>query len=176
MKWRETRGWLRADLERLDRFRPDGGGSARWTPAHLCVALYRLTQYFSRNGHRFLARLTWQVNHFLTAADVSPGADLGPGLVILHPAAVMIHGRAGRNLTVVGRGGFGGGLSLKDVGAGPGFAWLGDEVTLEMGAMILGPQRIGDRVRIGANCTVIQDLPDDAVVAPLALRVRGAGA
>lgn len=173
MTLHETREHLRADWARLAEItrnpRRHGWGL---TPAHVAVGLYRLTQYFSRNGHRLLARACWQLNHFLTAADLSPGADLGPGLVILHPAAVMIQGRAGRNLTVVGRGGFGGGLGTADVGAGPGFAWVGDEVTLEMGAMILGPQRIGNRVLIGPNCTVIQSLPDDAVVRPLEARVR----
>lgn len=172
MSWREIRGCLRADLERLNGFAGVAGARMRFTPAHLCLLLYRITQYLSTNNHRLLARLCWQLNHLLTAADLSPGANLGPGLVILHPAAVMIHGRAGRNLTVVGRGGFGGGLSQVDVGAGPGFACLGDDVTLEMGAMILGPQRIGHRVKIGPNCTVIQHLDDDVEVMPLATRIR----
>lgn len=177
MKWQEIRARMRADLERLNALSAAPGGAVRCTPAHLCVVLYRVTQYFNSNGHRWLARVAWQLNHFLTAADLSPGADLGPGLVVVHPAAVMIHGRAGRNLTVVGRGGFGGGLSQEDIGAGPGFAWLGDDVTLDMGAMILGPQRIGDRVRVGPNCTVIQHLASDAVVMPLPVRLRtGEGA
>jgi len=166
------------ELHRADRARATGvaaaTGQARasLTPGRAAVILYRFTQYFSQNDHRLLARLCWQLNHFLTSADLSPGSDIGPGLVILHPAAVMIHGRAGRNLTVVGRGGFGGGLGTEDVGAGPGFAWVGDDVTLDMGAMILGAQRIGHRVHIGPNCTVIQSLPDDAVVLPLEPRVR----
>ena len=168
---------MEADWERLrDVTAGAGPWRSNWTPAHLCVRLYRITQYLERNHHRLLARLCWQLNQFLTAADISAGADLGPGLVIFHPAAVVIHGKAGRNLTVHGRGGFGGGLSLVDVGAGPGFAVLGDDVTLEMGAMILGPQIVGDRVKVGPNCTVIQHLPSDTVVMPLDIRVRAESA
>ena len=173
MTWSETRLHLRADLSRLDLLTAASGRkSERWIPSVICVVLYRCSHFFASNRHRLLGRLCWQLNHFLTSGDLSPAAAIGPGFVVFHPAGVMIHGAAGRDLTVVGRGGFGGGLGEADIGAGPGCAVLGDEVFLEMGAMILGPQRIGNRVRIGANCTVIQSLPDGAVVLPLEAKLR----
>ena len=32
------------------------------------------------------------------------------------------------------------------------------------GAKIIGPIRIGNNVKIGANCIVVQDIPDNATV------------
>lgn len=162
----ETIRLLRADRARLDRLLRDRGisASAILSPSFLCVALYRISRYLFVNGRTIASRLVWQVNLFLTGADISPICRLGAGLVVIHPVAATIVGSAGRCLTVEGHGGLGGGLALNDIGAGPGLPLLGDEVHLARGASILGPVRIGDRVRIGPGCTVVRDLPDDAEV------------
>jgi serine O-acetyltransferase len=39
---------------------------------------------------------------------------------------------------------------------------LGDDVYIGAGARVLGPVRVGDRARIGANAVVLTDVPDDA--------------
>ncbi len=41
---------------------------------------------------------------------------------------------------------------------------IGDDVVIGAGARILGPVEIGDRVRIGANAVVTEDVPSDSVV------------
>ncbi|MFT5728831.1 MAG: serine O-acetyltransferase [Desulforhopalus sp.] len=41
---------------------------------------------------------------------------------------------------------------------------MGDDCYIGAGAVIVGNVRIGNRVRIGANCTVYEDVPDDCVV------------
>ena len=41
---------------------------------------------------------------------------------------------------------------------------IGDNVYIGPGAKIFGGIRVGNNVRIGANCIVFQDIPDNAVV------------
>jgi len=45
---------------------------------------------------------------------------------------------------------------------------LGNNCLLGAGAVVVGGVRVGDNVRIGANCTVAHDVPDEtvAVAAP----------
>lgn len=175
----QVRAILRADRERLEaRLAECSGtkGCVRCSPAWVSVMLHRWSRWLFLRGWTIAARLVWQVNLWLTGADISPMSALGPGLVIVHPFAVTIIGDAGRNLLVEGWGGMGGGMSLDDIGAGPGVPVLGDDVWLERGAMVLGPVSIGDRVRIGAGCTVVHDVDGDCTVDPLPVRVRAGGA
>lgn len=162
--WDETRRRLRSDADRLRQLsapvlsRP---GLFLHT-SFLCVLMHRLSHHGQRNGWPRLARLWWRLNILLTGADISPSSDLGPGLFIQNPMGVAICGHAGRNLSVMA----GSGLSIEpgrreDVGAGPGLPVLGDDVWIEPHGGVLGPVRVGHRVRIGAGISVAQDVSDD---------------
>jgi serine O-acetyltransferase len=48
--------------------------------------------------------------------------------------------------------------------SGLGAPVIGDDCLLGAGAKIIGRVRIGDNVRVGANCVVTQDVPSDSVV------------
>ncbi len=48
--------------------------------------------------------------------------------------------------------------------SGLGAPVIGDRCYLGAGAKIIGRVRIGDNVRVGANCVVTQDVPSDSVV------------
>jgi serine O-acetyltransferase len=150
--------------------------SVWWTPSHVCVALYRLTRYCYVRGWRLPSRFFWQLNLLLTGADIAPLSDLGEGLLIVHPVAVVISGSAGRGLVVEGFGGMGGGLEMHDVGAGPGLPLLGNDVELAHGAMVLGPVTIGNGVRVGPGCTVTRDIPEHSEVLEQPVRIRRAAA
>jgi serine O-acetyltransferase len=170
----ETRRRLAADRRRLQECFQERGvamRSPRLAPSYVCVALYRYSRLCHVRGWRRLARFVWHLNVFFTGADLSPMSDVGEGLLIVHPHAVTIVGSAGRNLSIEGQGGLGGGMAMDDVGAGPGVPLLGDDVRMERGAMVLGPVRIGNGVRIGAGCTVVHDIPDGSEVAPHRVRV-----
>lgn len=130
----------------------------RLTPSFLCVFLYRIARYLYQKGWRLSSRFIWQMNMFLTGADISPISNLGPGLLIIHPIAVTIVGTAGENLLVEGLGGMGGGLDMDDIGAGPGLPVLGHNVSMARGGMVLGPIRVGDNVIIGPGCTVVREV------------------
>lgn len=168
--WKETRVRLAADRRRfLDHHRATGLPAPvclLFEPAWLCVWLHRIAHFLQRRGRGRLARLVAHAGLVLTGGDVAPGSDLGAGLLIPHPAAVSLCGRSGRNLTVMALAGLGGEAldPDRDAGAGPGMPLLGDDVVIEPHAGVLGPVRIGSRVRIRSGCMVTSDVPDDAVV------------
>lgn len=172
---------LRADRLRLGFVLGPPGAATRNPGMHygfLCVLLYRISNYLFRAGHTFLSRLCWQLNFYFTGASISGQSDIGEGLVILNPAGVSISGNAGRNLTMMACSGLGSELGRWDeIGAGPGLPILGDDVVLEPHSAVLGPVRIGSRVRIAAGIVVTQVVPDDTLVAsppPRFLRRREA--
>lgn len=84
--------------------------------------------------------------------------DIGPGLFLQHSWATSIGAeKIGKNCwinqqVVIGH---------TDRSGGP---IIGDNVTISVGAKVLGPIRIGNNVNIGANAVVIKDVPDDSVV------------
>jgi len=168
LTWKQTLGRLRADYRRLGEMAgthdlPPGGMITN--PSFLCVFLYRLSNHSFRAGHRHIARFFWHLNMLITGADISPPVDLGEGLVIMTPAGTAIMGNAGRNLTVMACAGMGGEVGRhEDVGAGPGLPVLGDDVILEPHCGVLGPIRVGNRVRVGALTGLTQDVGDDMFV------------
>jgi serine O-acetyltransferase len=133
-------------------------------PSLICVFLYRMSHHFHSGGHTLVARVIAHLNQFLTGADISPASELDEGLVIFTPPGTAIFGKAGRNLTVMPCSGLGGEIGRRDdIGAGPGLPVLGNDVILEPHCGVLGPARIGSRVRICAGVLVTRDVPDDSV-------------
>lgn len=171
LTWKETRAYLRTDHERLlsllaAKYPDDPPRRAYLHASFICVLLYRISNYFYRKKHRLTARFFWHINLVMTGADISEPADIGEGLVIFNPPGVAIMGTAGRNLTVMPCAGIGGELGRhEDIGAGPGFCLIGDDIVLEPHSGILGPVRVGNRVRVCAHAAVTRDVPDDTIVA-----------
>jgi len=177
LSFKETRRRMKVDKERLRTCCQKLGlpvKNVTFSASYICVFLYRLSRLMYVQEHRLVARFIWQLNMFLTGSDISPICDLGQGLLVVHPVAVTIVGSAGERLTVEGLGGMGGGMDLTDIGAGPGLPVLGDDVTMAHGSMVLGPVRLGNQVHIGAGCTVVKDVPDNAQVLAHKIRVRNA--
>jgi len=164
--WKTTMARLKADRQRLALLLAEGpkGQGVYLHPSYLCVALYRISHFFFRGGHRVLARLVSQFNVLLTGADISPAAEIAEGLVILTPPGTVLFGKAGRNLTVMPCSGFGGEIGRpEDVGGGPGLPVLGDDVILEPHCAVLGPWKVGNRVRVKAGVLVVGNVPDDCI-------------
>lgn len=165
MNWADVQNRLQADRRRLLEAFGDNAGPLAFHPSFVCVWLYRVANYQWRRGRPVLARCFWQLNFLLTGADISPATEIGEGLLILSPAGVALMGTAGRNLTVMPCSGFGGEMGRpEDIGAGPGLPLLEDDVVLEPHCGILGPVRVGSRVRVGAGAILTKDVPDDTVV------------
>lgn len=175
-RWKETRALLHADYARLCEVLQNRDGSNPpmmfCHPSFVCVFLHRVSNHFQRAGHRYVARIFWHLNVLLTGADISELSDLGGGLVILGPPGTAIMGHAGRNLTVMQCAGLGGEIGRRnDAGSGPGVPFLGDDVVLEPHCGVLGPVKVGSRVRVPASMGVNRDVPDDAILEGARVRI-----
>ncbi|MCG8428768.1 MAG: hypothetical protein MI754_15545 [Chromatiales bacterium] len=174
--WRQTFALIRKDKERLKELLSYGQQkrSAALHPSFTCTLLYRISNHLYRADKRWLARIVWHFNLLLTGADISEPADIGEGFVVLNPPGVAIMGTAGKNLTVMACAGLGGELGRgEDIGAGSGLCLIGDDITLEPHSGVLGPVRMGDRIRVGAGVVVTRDIPSDTdVLAPKAKLLR----
>ena len=56
-------------------------------------------------------------------------------------------------------------LGGRSRGALAGCPTIGDHVYIAPGAKVIGAIRVGDHAAIGANCVVVKDVPESAVVA-----------
>ncbi len=111
---------------------------------------------------KFLARLTSQINRFLTGIEIHPGATIGKGFFIDHGMGVVIGETAeiGDNVLIY-HGVTLGGVSLEKKKRHP---TIGNNVVIATGAKVLGAIEIGDNVRIGANAVVLKDVPPNCTV------------
>ena len=88
--------------------------------------------------------------HGLNGIFISGGAKIGKECVIFHQVTIGSNTLDGSNV---------------------GSPTIGDHVYMGAGAKIIGNVRVGNNVRIGANCVVFEDVPDNATVVLPAPRV-----
>lgn len=90
--------------------------------------------------------------------------NLGKGLFIQHGDSTIIHAhKIGDNLTVYQN------VTIGD--SGKGYPTIGDNVTICTGAIVLGPIHVGDGSVIGANATIVKDVPANSVIVPAKQRM-----
>ncbi len=172
--WAETWRRLRRDRERLA-----AATGAAGFPALTCVRLHRLAHALHVTGRRRLARWCWLANVYLTGADISPASEIGPGLLVPHPASVALHCRAGADLIVSAQSGIA--PSRLDAGRLPELTAaprLGDAVYLAPHSGVYGAVEVGSGVRLAPGCVLTRSAPAGAsfVAQPLRLRrLRRAG-
>jgi serine O-acetyltransferase len=131
----------------------------------LAQLLYRAMRFCGGHGLGLPALVIYRINALVGQAVIGRGADLGPGLVILHASGTVINTsvRAGKNLVLEHA------VTLGEVrGRSP---VLGDNVYVGAGAKVIGPVRVGSDVTIGANAVVTRDLPDGATAVGVPARV-----
>lgn len=127
--------------------------------------LYRGMRFCQTHRLKPLALLLYRLNAMIGHAIIGRGADLGPGLVMVHSMGIVINTnvQAGKNLVIEH------GVTIgAEKGQSP---VLGDNVFIGAGAKIIGPVRIGSDVKIGANAVVTKDLPDGATAVGIPARV-----
>jgi serine O-acetyltransferase len=170
---------LRRDLVRLAR-----GQSSRQNKIRLiltnrgfqAVLLYRLSRALWQKHIPLLPLILTRMAQMLFAVDISPLADLGPGIVIVHGFGLVI----GSEVVIEGDCCLFHGVTLGDRGS----EWVGSSRTdghpvlernimVGAGAKILGPIRIGQSSVIGANAVVLKDVPPFSIVAGIPARVVG---
>jgi serine O-acetyltransferase len=129
------------------------------------VFFYRLGAWSRRKKMYFFAGICQRLMHHLSHCWISVSAEIGPGFLIAHVGGLVIGDktRIGANCDVRQNVTFGGNFSKKDT-EGRTQPWVGDNVSFGVGAVILGPVRIGSNSIVGANSVVIRDVPENVIV------------
>jgi serine O-acetyltransferase len=147
----------------------------------LWAILYHRAAHALYNAHvPFLPRLISQFARFITGGiEIHPGAQIGKRFFIDHGAGVVIGETTviGNNVMLYHQ------VTLGATGwwrPGPGskqkrHPTIEDDVSIGVGAAILGPIVIGRGSRIGAMALVLESVPANSVVAvkPAELLVKG---
>jgi serine O-acetyltransferase len=131
-------------------------------PGLHAVLIYRLAHWFWRRRMFLLGRFVSHVGRFLTGIEIHPGAMIGKAFFIDHGMGVVIGETAeiGDNVTIYHGVTLGGTTWQK----GKRHPTIGNNVVIGTGAKVLGPVRIGENTRIGANSVVISDIPPSSIV------------
>lgn len=132
---------------------------------------YRVAHRMWREpGLRLPARLLSQAVRSATGIEIHPGARLGRRLFMDHGMGIVIGETAEVGDDVVMfHGATLGGVSMTH---GKRHPTIGDRVVIGSGARILGPIRVGDDARIGANAVVVKDVPANATAVGVPATVR----
>lgn len=135
------------------------------------VVFYRLAHWFKRHRIPFFGPLLARLSLFLNGVDISPAAEIGPGLMVMHGVGLVIGNAARIGADAIL-------LHQVTIGA-PAYErraempQVGDGVFVAAGARLIGGIEIGDNVFIGANAVVTRDIPSDSrVVVEAGLRIR----
>jgi serine O-acetyltransferase len=133
-------------------------------PGLHAVIMHRFTQFLWRLKIPFLPRLLSQISRFWTGIEIHPGAKIGKGFFIDHGMGVVIGETTeiGNNCVLFHNVTLGGTGKHK----GKRHPTLGNNVMVGTGAILLGPIKVGNNVKIGANTFILmQDVPDNTTVA-----------
>ncbi len=111
----------------------------------------------------FIPRLISQIMRFLTSVEIHPGAKIGKGLFIDHGFGIVIGETAeiGDNCVMFHK------VTLGGTGKhhGKRHPTIGNNVMLGTASTLLGPIKVGNNVKIGAEAFVINhDVPSNCTV------------
>lgn len=142
-------------------------GSEVTSGAFISLCIYRFGHWGLQRRNRLARGLVMKIYGFMnlfvanfTKIWIPPHVTIGrdfhivhhEGSLSIHPD-VVIGDRLGvmHNVTI--------GTNMRG-----GVPTIGDDVFIGTNSTVLGPIRIGDRVRIGANCGVTTNVPSDSIV------------
>jgi serine O-acetyltransferase len=167
MKFTKVISDIKADLKRVTSKRgtiPLIFYKAFSNAGFRALFLYRIGRYFYLRKCHFIAGLCQRLMHHWSHCWISVGADIGPGLLIAHVGGLVIGGetRIGRNCDVRQNITFGGNFNKRSED-GRSQPWLEDNISVGVGAVIIGPVKVGSNSIIGANTVVNQDVPENSI-------------
>ncbi|MVZ65765.1 serine O-acetyltransferase [Sphingobacterium sp. DK4209] len=136
------------------------------------VFLYRLGFYFRTKKLRLLAIVCEKIMHHLCNCWISTNAKIGEGFCIRHVGCIVIGGRVvvGRNFDIRQGVTLGGNSNKRDMD-GNSQPIIGNNVLVGAGAKILGPVKIGDFCKIGANAVVITSFDGNSSIGGVPARL-----
>lgn len=169
MASKKIRHIIAADLFRYDR----GRGLLAFLQCYYEVPGFRFTFWwrlcsFLRDSHvlkalfYYWAKFIYNHYRYKFGIDIPIGVPIDEGLYIGHFGGIVVGNgiKIGKNINLSH------GVTLGQVNRGKrkGSPTIGNNVYIGVGAKVLGRVRVGDNAAVGANCVVIEDVPDNAVV------------
>lgn len=131
-------------------------------PGYKALRMHRRAHWFQKHGMHFIARGISQLARHKTGIEIHPGAKIGKCLFIDHGMGIVIGETAeiGDYCTIYH------GVTLGGTGKDKGkrHPTVGNHVLISAGAKILGPMKIGDNAKIGANAVVLGEVDADTTV------------
>ncbi len=160
-------GNLRDDTRRLREIKTKGFPwyvieSLLLENGYQAVVLHRIAHWFKSHRFPVLGPLFGRLNLWLTGCDIAPAAQFGPGLRITHGQGIVVGAwtKAGKNCHL---------LQGVTLGAPSGrriteMPTLGDDVYMAAYSAAIGGVTIGDRVFVGIQAVITEDVPSDSKV------------
>jgi serine O-acetyltransferase len=138
-------------------------------PGFHALFFYRLAHALWGRKFRLLARFISHLGRMATGIEIHPGARIGHRFFIDHGMGVVIGETAeiGDDCTLY-HGVTLGGTSWAKEKRHP---TLGNNIVIGAGAKVLGPFKVGDNSKIGANSVVVREVPANSTVVGIPGRV-----
>jgi serine O-acetyltransferase len=138
-------------------------------PGFHAIAAHRLIHELHAAGLPLAPRFLSNLMRFATGIEIHPGARLGKRFFIDHGSGVVIGEtvEAGDDVTIY-QGVTLGGTSLT---GGKRHPTLGNNVSVGVGATVLGAIVVGDNAKVGAGSVVVRDVPPNSTVVGIPGRV-----
>lgn len=131
-------------------------------PGFHILVFHKIAHFLYKHKLLFLARLISQIGRFFTGIEIHPGAKIGRKLFIDHGMGIVIGETAtvGNNCTIYHNSTLGG-TGKDKYKRHPD---IGNNVMVGAGSKVLGPIKVGDNVKIGANAVVFTNIPSNTTV------------
>ena len=159
-------GTIKADLDEVLRNDPAAKGYVdaliNHTPFH-AIVVYRFVHWLHKSGVPVLPRFLSNIARVWSGVEIHPGSSIGMNFFIDHGFGVVIGETAeiGDNCVLFHN------VTLGGTGKhrGKRHPTIGNNVLIGTGATLLGPIKVGNNVKIGAETFVIMhDIPNDCTV------------
>jgi len=134
------------------------------------IAMHRISHALHATGVPILPRFLSNITRAWSGVEIHPGASIGKSFFVDHGAGVVIGETAqiGDNCVLFHN------VTLGGTGKhrGKRHPTLGNNVLIGTGATLLGPIKVGNNVKIGAETFIIMhDIPDDCTVVGIPGRI-----
>jgi len=138
-------------------------------PGFHALLYHRLAHWLWQRGWLLAGRFVSHLGRVLTGIEIHPGARIGKRVFIDHGMGVVIGETAevGDDVTLYQGVTLGGTSLTRGAKRHP---TIGNGVIVSSGAQILGPFRVGDGARIGAQAVVLSEVPDGATMVGIPAR------